>query len=72
MTKHLLDSEQSVGFNNSFKVINKQSNSQLLKFAEACAIKIYRQNLYIQKEMVIHLSLPWRHLMYILMRLFII
>ena len=31
ITKHLLDSEHSVDFNNSFKVINKQSNSQTIK-----------------------------------------
>ena len=58
-TKHLLDSEHSVDFNNFFKVINKQSNSKLLKFAEACAIRIYRPNRCIQKEMVVNLSLPW-------------
>ena len=53
-------------------MINKQSNSKLLKFAEACAIRIYRPNLCIQKEMVDNLSLPWWDFMYILMRLFII
>ena len=66
-----LASEHSVDFNNSVKVINKQSNSKLLKFAKACAIRIYRPNLCIQKEMVVNLSLPWWHFMYIL-RLFII
>ena len=59
ITKHLLDSEHSVDFNNSFKVIIKQSNSKLLKFAKVCAIRIYRPNLCIQKEMVVNLSLPW-------------
>ena len=53
-TRYLLDSEQSMDFNNSFQVINKQSNSQLIKFAEACAIRIYRPNLCIQKEMVVN------------------
>ena len=38
-------------------MIIEQSNSQLLKFAEACAIRIYRPNLCIENEMVVNLSL---------------
>ena len=59
ITEHLLDSEHSTDFINSFKVINKHSKNQLFEYAEACAIRIYRPNLCIQKDMFDNLSLPW-------------
>ena len=58
ITKPLLDSDLSVDVNSSLEVVNKQSNFQLLKFAEACTIRICRPNLCIQKDMVVNLRLP--------------
>ncbi|VDP55692.1 unnamed protein product [Schistosoma margrebowiei] len=59
IARHLLDTGHEVDMLKSFKVINKQSNSNLLKFAEALAIKRLKPDLCIQKETVINLSLPW-------------
>ncbi|CAH8489333.1 unnamed protein product [Schistosoma haematobium] len=59
VARHLLDTGHEVNILKSFKVINKQSNSNLLKFAEAIAIKRLKPDLCIQKETVINLSLSW-------------
>ncbi|CAH8643572.1 unnamed protein product [Schistosoma mattheei] len=59
ITKHLLDTGHQVDTLQSFKVISKQPNSSLLKFAEAVAIRRQKPDLCVQKEMVINLSLPW-------------
>ncbi|CAH8649406.1 unnamed protein product [Schistosoma intercalatum] len=59
VARHHLDTGHEVDILKSFRVINKQSNSNLLKFAEAIAIKRLKPDLCIQKETIINLSLPW-------------
>ncbi|CAH8484591.1 unnamed protein product [Schistosoma mattheei] len=59
ITKHLLDTGHQVDTLQSFRVISKQPNSSLLKFAEAIAIRRQKPDLCIQKETVVNLSLPW-------------
>ncbi|CAH8473689.1 unnamed protein product [Schistosoma haematobium] len=59
ITRHLLDTGHEVDIRKSFKMVNKQSSSNLLKFAEAIAIKRLKPDLCTQKETVINLSLPW-------------
>nr|CAH8822876.1 unnamed protein product [Trichobilharzia regenti] len=59
ITRHLLDTGHEVDVEKSFKIINKQNSSILLKFAEAISIKRLKPDLCVQKEAVISLSLPW-------------
>ncbi|VDP39225.1 unnamed protein product [Schistosoma curassoni] len=59
IARHLLDTGHGVDTLKSVKVINKQSSSNLLKVAEALAIKRLKPDLCIQKKRVINLSLPW-------------
>lgn len=42
----------------SFSITNRHSNSVLLKFSEAIAVKRLTVNLCVQKETVTNLSLP--------------
>ena len=59
ITKHLIDTGHKVDITKSFKIINRQNSSILLKFAEAISIKRLKPDLCVQKETVISLSLPW-------------
>nr|CAH8867638.1 unnamed protein product [Trichobilharzia regenti]CAH8868788.1 unnamed protein product [Trichobilharzia regenti] len=59
ITRHLLDTGHEVEIEKSFKIINRQRSSILLKFAEAISIKRLKPDLCVQKESVISLSLPW-------------
>ncbi|VDP99351.1 unnamed protein product [Trichobilharzia regenti] len=43
----------------SFKIINRQSTSSLLRFAEAIAIKRLKPDFCVQKESVVGLQLLW-------------
>ena len=57
--RHILDSGHVVDRNQSFKIIARMKNSQLLRFAEASAIRRIKPDLCVQKEFVVHLALPW-------------
>ncbi|CAH8583290.1 unnamed protein product [Schistosoma haematobium] len=50
IARHLLNTGHEVDTLKSLKVVNKQSNSNLLKFAEAIAIKRLKPDLCIQKR----------------------
>ena len=59
ITKHLVDYAHDIEAKKSFTVVSKQRNRKMLAIAEACAIRIYKPALCIQKEMVVNLNLPW-------------
>ncbi|CAH8863643.1 unnamed protein product [Trichobilharzia szidati] len=59
ITRHLLDTGHNVDNLKSFKIINKQKKPNLLRFAEAIAIRRLKPNLCTQKETVVNLALPW-------------
>ena len=58
ITKHLLDTEHSADPKVAFRVINKQTRSKSLKYAEVCAIRLHQPDLCVQKEMIVTLQLP--------------
>ena len=57
--RHILNSGHVVDRNQSFKIIDQMKNPQLLRFAEASAIRIIKPDLCVQKEFVVHLALSW-------------
>ncbi|CAH8838228.1 unnamed protein product [Trichobilharzia szidati] len=59
ITRHIVDTGHLVEISKSFKILNRQRTANLLRFAEAIAIKRFKPDLCIQKESVINLSLPW-------------
>ena len=54
--RRILDSGHVVDRDQSFKVIARVKNTQLLRFAKASAIRRIKLN---RKQFVVHLSLPW-------------
>nr|CAH8876603.1 unnamed protein product [Trichobilharzia regenti] len=58
ITKPLVDYGHDIDAVKSFTIVSKQTNKKMLAIAEACAIRIYKPALCIQKEMVFTLNLP--------------
>jgi hypothetical protein len=58
ITKHLLDTNCTATLN-AFQVISRQSKPNVLRWAEAVAIRRLKPDLCVQKEMVLTLALPW-------------
>jgi hypothetical protein len=59
VAKHLIETGHRVNIANSFKIIFHTPKPQLLRFAEALAIKRKNPELCVQKQFVITLRLPW-------------
>ena len=57
--RHIIDSGHVIDKTKAFKVITRARNAQLLRFAEASAIRRIKPDLCVQKDFVAHLALPW-------------
>ena len=57
--KHILDYGHAVDRTQSFRILAKLRTPQILRFAEACAIRRIKPDLCVQKDFVVHLALPW-------------
>ena len=58
IARHILDTGHSITAQ-SFRVIARQRNSRVLRFAEAASIWKLQPNLCVQKEFSTQLALPW-------------
>jgi hypothetical protein len=58
ITKHVVEAG-CTGTTDAFRIVSRQNNATLLRWAEAVAIRRLRPNLCVQKEMVLTLALPW-------------
>ena len=57
--KHILDYGHAVDRTQYFRILAKLRTPQILRFAEACAIRRMKPYLCVQKDFVVHLALPW-------------
>ena len=57
--KHIVDYSHAVDRTQSFRILAKLRTPQILRFAEACAIRRIKPDLCVQKDFVVHLALPW-------------
>ena len=59
IAKHLIDMNHKIDVKTAFKIIYKNGQGRLLKYAEALAIRKFKPPLCVQKQFIISLNLPW-------------
>jgi hypothetical protein len=59
ITKHLFESRHTVDEEKAFRIIYRARNINELRIAEAVTIRLTQPILCVQKQMVMHLALPW-------------
>ena len=59
ITRQPVDYAHGIGAIESFTVVSNQRNRKMLTITEACANRIYKPALCVQKEIVVNLNLPW-------------
>ena len=59
ITQHLFEAKHCVTLSDAFRILYTTTNTRILKYAEALAIRNYHPQLCKQREWLISLALPW-------------
>ncbi|CAH8582464.1 unnamed protein product [Heterobilharzia americana] len=59
IAKHIIEMNHKVNTKTAFKIIYRNNQGRILKFAEALAIRKLNPPLCVQKQFVVSLNLPW-------------
>ncbi|CAH8491924.1 unnamed protein product [Heterobilharzia americana] len=59
IAKHIIEMNHKVNTKTAFKIIYRNNQGRILKFAEALAIRKLNPPLCVQKQFIVSLNLPW-------------